>query len=37
MYRVRGQFIAYASDDLKKRTSASRNKLRLGRDTSGPY
>ena len=31
MYRVRGRFIA------RETHNASRNKLRSGRDTSGPY
>ncbi len=36
MYRVHGQFIAYACDEeMLKQTS--RNELRRGRDTSGPY
>ena len=37
MYRVHGRFIVYAFDEMRSGTHLSRNELRRGRDTSGPY
>ena len=37
MYRVRGQFVAYDCNGKMWMEQVSRNELRRGRDTSGPY
>ena len=37
MYRVRVRFIAYACNKASLVDTISRNELRRGRDTSGPY